>query len=114
MVANGHEETLELKVDSVPLKLTKALTPSEAKEDLVEGNTLTLEAEATKNANAAAWFKNGVEVKPDPRHEIVSKGKTQKLIIKDLEVFDPAIHPAIDPALPPANEADPANDEVQR
>ena len=59
MIANGEEEELELKIAPVPLKLTKSLKPSEEKDLLVEGKTLTLEAEASKPSKNVVWLKNG-------------------------------------------------------
>jgi|SRR6218665_1110655 len=50
---------------------------------ILEHATATFSCEVSKANQTATWYKNGVEIKPDEKHEITVDGTFQIMNIKD-------------------------------
>ena len=49
-----------------------------------ESATVTLECSVNKPDQKAVWLKNGVEIIPDAKHEVIVEGTTHRLILPDV------------------------------
>ncbi|XP_037720926.1 twitchin isoform X30 [Drosophila subpulchrella] len=73
-----------LKVTEYPYKFVKVLKSQQC----IEKDTVTLACEIDDAMGEVQWFRNGEEIKPDKRIQIVKDGRKRKLIIKDCKVTD--------------------------
>ena len=64
----------------VPLELTQPLTD----QTVPETATITLQCATSKPTERAIWFKNGVEVVPDQKHQVESDGIQHSLTLVDV------------------------------
>jgi hypothetical protein len=49
-----------------------------------ESATVTFECAVNKPDQRAVWLKNGVEIIPDDKHEVIVDGTTHRLILPDV------------------------------
>ncbi|KRF85408.1 twitchin isoform X27 [Drosophila virilis] len=73
-----------LKIVEYPYKFVKVLKSQQC----VEKDTVTLACEIDDAQGDVQWFRNGEEIKPDKRMQVVKDGRKRKLIIKDCKVTD--------------------------
>ncbi|EDW50927.1 GM26811 [Drosophila sechellia] len=73
-----------LKVTEYPYKFVKVLKSQQC----IEKDTVTLACEIDDAMGEVKWFRNGEEIKPDKRIQVVKDGRKRKLVIKDCKVTD--------------------------
>lgn len=57
-------------------------------QQLIEKDTVTLACELDDERGDVQWFKDGKEIKPDKRLQMIKEGRKRKLVIKDAKVTD--------------------------
>lgn len=57
-------------------------------QQLIEKDTVTLACELDDAAGEVKWLKNGEEIVPDKRVQVVKDGRKRKLVLKDAKVTD--------------------------
>ncbi|XP_074642623.1 twitchin-like [Tubulanus polymorphus] len=74
----------ESHLQSTDRKFTKPLTGKKCS----EGDTITLECQVSVDNADVSWFVNGKTITPNDKYEIVTDGKTRKLIIHNAQLDD--------------------------
>ena len=69
-----------LPISESPIEFTQPLKH----QTVPESATVTLECCVNKPDQRAVWLKNGVEIIPDTKHEVVVDGTTHRLILPDV------------------------------
>lgn len=57
---------------------------------VMEGQTATLSCELNKPEQEVTWFRNGEQILPSERIEIIREGLNQHLVIHETTLFDQA------------------------
>ena len=88
-VALGDQSSsARLTVTEMAMDVTKPLTPSLAPEEVLEGKTLSIEAELTKLKGEKQWLKDGAILTQSTKHVMEVRGNTCKLTLTSLNMED--------------------------
>ena len=61
---------------------------------VTQGQTATFECKVNKSKAPVKWYKNGVEIIPDEKCQVVQKGPVHQLVLKDCSLEETAEYSA--------------------